>query len=460
MSGRWIKKREEMNRIKIGCLLVIFSALAFSCRPTEQVEKPTNIVLVFADDLGYGDLSCYGHPNIKTENLDQLAREGIRFTSFYAAAPVCTPSRAALLTGRYPIRNAPNNFGPESKTGLPTTEITIADLLKTVGYTTKAIGKWHLGHQPEYLPTSRGFDSFYGLPYSNDMILPWCPWLTEEDKLFLYEDALPVKEIGFNQGELTIDYTHKATEFIQNNKDEPFFLYLAHSMPHLPISASKDFIGTSKAGLYGDVIETIDWSMGQVLGAIKEAGIEDNTIVIFTSDNGPWQNLPERMLQKGVKETHSGSAGLLRGAKATTYEGGFRVPAIIRWPSEISEGIVSRDLVTTMDLFSTLVQIVGAELPDDRVIDGQNIYPILKGEKSTSSELFFYCMGENLHAVRKANWKLRCAEGDCELYDLDLDPSEHFDVAAENQDKVGELYKDLVKFSLDTDAKFEVTKTK
>jgi arylsulfatase A len=214
----------------ISLLLLLFSVISFA-QPKNDSSKP-NIVLIFADDMGYGDLACYGHPIIKTPNLDKMADEGIRMTSFYAAAPVCTPSRAALLTGRYPIRNLPNNLGPESTNGLPESEITIANILKDVGYKNMAIGKWHLGHKKQYLPTSRGFDSFYGLPYSNDMILPWCPWLTEKDTLHLYIDDKPVREIGFEQNDLTVNYTKKAVEFIQDNKEQPFFLYLAHSMPH------------------------------------------------------------------------------------------------------------------------------------------------------------------------------------------------------------------------------------
>jgi arylsulfatase A-like enzyme len=445
-----------MKKFMKYLILSLLFLAAFSCEPIEQQEKPTNIIIVFADDLGYGDLSCYGHPNINTANLDRMAEEGIRFTSFYAAASVCTPSRAALLTGRYPIRNAPHNFGPESKNGLPLDEITIANILKDAGYTTMAIGKWHLGHMPEYLPTSRGFDSFYGLPYSNDMILPWCPWLTENDKLFLYEDSLAVREIGFEQEDLTVNYTNKATEFIRNNYGQPFFLYLAHSMPHLPISTSDEFKGQSKAGLYGDVIETIDWSMGEILSALKETGIEDNTIVVFTSDNGPWHNLPDRMLQRGVERWHAGSAGLLRGAKGTTYEGGFRVPAIIRWPGQISNGLVSNEVVTTMDLFTTLTNIAGAELPDDREIDGDNLYSILKGDINSQERIFFYLRTDILQAVRKGNWKLRYTKtSGFELFDLENDPAEMYNVAAENQDLVDELYRLLVDFSTETNARME-----
>ena len=437
------------------CICVI--TLFVSCDSLRKKNNPTNIIIVFADDMGYGDLSCYGHPNIKTTHLDKMANEGIRFTSFYAAASVCTPSRAALLTGRYPIRNAPNNFGPDSDKGLPTDEILLANILSDKGYKTAAIGKWHLGHKIQYLPTSRGFDSYYGLPYSNDMIRPWCYWLRDEENvLSLYKDTVAIKEIGFNQEELTVNYTKKATEFIKKNKDKPFFLYLAHSMPHLPISTSKEFLGKSSAGLYGDVIETIDWSMGEILSTLKESGIDDNTIVIFTSDNGPWQNLPERMLQHGVKPWHSGSAGLLRGSKATTYEGGFRVPAIIRWPNQIQKGQTTDEIVTTMDLFSTLVDISGSTLPNVK-IDGMSFYSLLKGEHDESTKIFFYLYGTIVQAVRKGKWKLRYTKlTGTELYNLETDPSEQYNMAHDNLDVVNDLLQELKDFSSETNAKIEL----
>ncbi len=437
----------------ITCISILFT----SCNSEKHTDTPPNIIIIFADDLGYGDLSCYGHPNIRTPNLDKMASEGIKFTSFYAAASVCTPSRAALLTGRYPIRHAPFNFGPTSNDGLPLNEITIADILKQKGYTSMAIGKWHLGHQSEYLPTSRGFNSFYGLPYSNDMILPWCPWLSEDNKLFLYEDTIPVKEIGFNQEDLTVDYTNKALEFIHEHKSKPFFLYLAHNMPHLPISTSKEFIGKSKAGLYGDVIETIDWSTGEILSTLKELGIDENTIVVFTSDNGPWQNLPDRMLQRGVEPWYGGSTGLLRGAKNTTYEGGFRVPAIIRWPGVIPKGRVTNEMVVTMDLYPTLINIAGAQIPNDREIDGYDISSLLKGGEGVSREMFYYLKQDKVEAVRKGEWKFRCTESvGRELYNLKYDPSEMYNVADGNHGLVNELYQDLFDFSKETNAKMDI----
>jgi arylsulfatase A-like enzyme len=438
----------------INFTLILSILVIYSCEPKPTENKPPNIVLVFTDDLGYGDLGCYGNPVINTPNIDKMACEGIRFTSFYAAASVCTPSRAALLTGRYPIRNTPYNFGPESTNGLSPEEITIAEILKEQGYKTGMIGKWHLGHKEEFLPTAQGFDSYYGLPYSNDMILPWCPWLSESDKLFMYENETPIQEIGFEQDDITVDYTNKAIDFINNSREEPFFLYLAHNMPHLPISTSKEFLGKSKGGLFGDVIETLDWSMGQVLEAIKKNGLDNNTIVIFTSDNGPWQNLPERMLQRGIEKSHSGSAGTLRGSKSMTYEGGFRVPAIIRWPNKIQAGSVSRETITTMDLFSTLATISGAQVPQDRKIDGYNILNHLKGENYSRSQPFFYGKEINLQAVRKGPWKLRVTSNDGhELFNLDLDPSERLNIAKENEVIVSELLKELASFANETGAK-------
>ena len=412
-----------------------------------------NIVLVFADDMGYGDLRCFGNPNIDTPILDGMAADGIRFTSFYAAAPVCTPSRAALLTVRYPIRTVSHNFGPDSKDGLPLKEITIANLLKEKGYATMAIGKWHLGHQPEFLPTSRGFDHFYGLPYSNDMILPWCPWLTPEHHLDLYQDAEKIKQVDYDQDNLTVDYTKQAVAFIRQHRDQPFFLYLAHSMPHLPISTSDDFRGKSKGGLYGDVIQTIDWSMGQILTTLKDTGLEEKTIVIFTSDNGPWQDLPDRMLQRGVEHWHSGSAGPLNGSKNTTYEGGFRVPGIMRWPNQIPAGQTSHEIVTTMDLFVTLLQLSGAEPPSDRPIDGRDVRAILLGKSVPRTAPFFFCRGKTLQAVRKGSWKLRRTQPDgVQLFNMDNDPSERINRAADMPEIAEELYQEMQKFAKETGA--------
>jgi len=446
--------------LRIAGFTALFFGFSTVASAQQQKGQKPNVILIFADDMGYGDLSCYGHPVIQTPNIDKMAYEGIRFTSFYAAASVCTPSRAALLTGRYPIRNIPTNCGPpDLEKGLPVSEITIANMLKDEGYATMAIGKWHLGHGEQFLPTKRGFDRFYGLPYSNDMLLPWCPWLSEDDKLYLYEDDQPVKEIGWEQDKLTKNYTQRALDFMEANSGEPFFLYLAHSMPHLPIATSEEFRGLSKGGLYGDVIETIDWSTGQILLKLKELGLDENTLVIFTSDNGPWHNLPDRMLQRGVERWHAGSTGLLRGAKASTYEGGFRVPGIIRWVTHIEGNRVTSEMATTMDLFTTIAHVCGASLPGDRKIDGKNLLPLLNGALESPTETLFYCRGENLEAVRQGKWKYRVTESEgIQLFNLLLDPAEMYNVAGEYPDRASEMHRQLEQFSKETGARFETGK--
>ncbi len=429
--------------------LVVSSCSQKQEKKAETVSQHPNVVLIFVDDMGYGDLGCYGHPNNKTPNIDNMATEGIRLTSFYAVAPVCTPSRAGLLTGRYPIRSIPTNCGPSSpEKGMPVSEITIANILKDAGYKTAAIGKWHLGQAKRFLPTSRGFDSFYGLPYSNDMILPWCPWLTEKDTLFMYENDKPAKVINDHQDNLIIDYTKKAVEFIKTEKENPFFLYLAHAMPHLPISTSAEFRGKSDGGLYGDVVETLDWSVGEILKTIKEEGLDKNTLVIFTSDNGPWQNLPKRMLQKGVEPWHGGTTGPLRGSKATTYEGGFRVPGIVRWPGQIPAKQISSEIATTMDLFATIATVTGAKLPADRPIDGNNILPFLKGKSKSPTTTLYYFNGTKAEGIRKGDWKLRVTATDgVQLFNLKNDAGEKYNVAEYHANKIKELYDDLKSFS-------------
>ena len=440
------------NPIFASLLIVIWVGLLSPLSAQQTPSSQPNILLIFMDDMGYGDLECYGNPVIRTPHINQLAEEGIRFTSFYAAAAVCTPSRAGLLTGRYPVRNAPHNFGPESTNGLPLSETTIAQVLKDAGYRTGIIGKWHLGHRPEYLPTARGFDSFYGLPYSNDMILPWCPWLSETDTLFLYENEKKVKEIGKKQETLTLDYAEKAISFIKEDRDQPFFLYLAHSMPHLPISAAPNFQGKSQAGLYGDVIEMVDWTIGEIMNTLREEGLEENTLVIFTSDNGPWHNLPDRMLQDGVERWHSGYTGGLRGAKATTYEGGLRVPAIMYWPGVIPPGQVNRDILTTLDIFPTLLEASGAELPTTLELDGMNIRSVLMEKAPSPRNTFMYCKGKTVEAIRNNAWKLRLTKADgTQLFHLFRDPGEMYNLADKYPEKVKALKKQLESFAKETD---------
>jgi len=433
-----IDRRKFLEIMGIGT--AAFAVNGLNCSKKGLTGTP-NIVVLFADDLGYGDLGSFGHPTIRTTNLDKMAGEGIRLTSFYAAAPSCTPSRAALLTGRYPLRSGlPHVLMPESENGILESEITIAEALKEHGYRTKAIGKWHLGHaKEEFLPTSNGFDSYYGLLYSNDMIKPW----VQTDKpLQLYRDTEPI-EHPVDQTTLTVRYTDEAVNFINTAKNEPFFLYLAYSMPHLPIYTTDDFKGKSRAGHYGDVIETIDWSVGRILESLKEHGIDNNTVVVFTSDNGPWLNLPARMLQKGNKPWHAGSPGLLRGSKGNTYEGGMRVPGIIRWPGQIPAGQISAEMATTMDLYATLLTAAGANVPSDRAIDGNDIMPMIKGESPSPTNVFYYFRGNELEAVREGKWKFRFSnhtrpertrdqEPEPELFNLDVDPSERYNVAKEH----------------------------
>jgi arylsulfatase A-like enzyme len=314
--------------------LVLAAALALPTRAQEAPPAPRaptrpNIVILFADDLGYGDLGAYGNPVIKTPNLDKLAAEGAQLTSFYAH-PSCSPSRSALLTGRYPVRpgGVPRVLGPESESGLAATEITIASALKSQGYRTKAIGKWHLGHaKEEFLPTAHGFDEYFGLLYSNDMIRPW---VQTDRPLQLYRNNEALAE-HVDQSTLTRRYTAEAVSFIKDSAAQPFFLYVPYAMTHLPLAASEAFKGKSKGGLFGDAVEELDWSAGTILQALRDAGVENNTLVIWTSDNGPWQNLPDRMLQTGPdgldnKAWHVGTPGPFRGSKGSTYEGGVASP--------------------------------------------------------------------------------------------------------------------------------------
>lgn len=398
----------------------------------QQAPKPPNIIVLFADDMGYGDMACYGHPTLRTPNFDRMAAEGMRMTSFYAAAPVCTPSRVGLLTGRYPVRaGQPNNFGPDSPGGLRLTEILLPQLLKQRGYKTMMIGKWHLGHSsPDYLPTGRGFDNYLGLLYSNDMIPPW---VKTTKPLHLYRNTEPI-ELMQDQSTLTERYTDEALKFIRASAKQPFFLYLPYAMPHLPISASSRK-GKSRAGLYGDVIETLDWSVGQILDTVKQLGIDNNTLIVFTSDNGPWHNLPDRMLAKGVEPWHTGSNGALSGAKGTTWEGGQRVPCLVRWPGVIPPRQVSMDMASTLDLLPTLVKAAGGKVPTDRTYDGSDLMPHWQGKAPSPRKEFFYFLGRQLQGLRQGAWKcsLRPKAAPA-LYDLDVDPAEFYNRYEQNKE--------------------------
>jgi len=386
-----------MNRISIvfGVLLTATTA--------HGAEKP-NVVLIFADDMGYGDLGCFGHPTIATPNLDRMAAEGMKFTQFHTASSVCTPSRAGLLTGRLPIRSGLTRvFIPQSEGGIPGEEITIAELLKDVGYTSACIGKWHLGRPDEYLPLNHGFDYYFGVPYSNDM----SPGTQPNNPLFAEQPPTPLirnftvtnPDKEPDQRYLTKWYTEEAIKFMQDSvgdRKKPFFLYLAHTMPHVPLFASGKFEGKSRRGLYGDVVEELDWSCGEVLKAVKKLGIEDNTLVIFTSDNGPWLG----------KQLAGGSAGLFYEGKVSTWQGGYEVPAIARWPGKVPAGVTNQSFATTMDLFVTFAKLAGAKAPRDRPIDGRDISSLLFENASDREAEMFYYFGDELWAVRKGPWKI------------------------------------------------------
>jgi len=409
------------------------------CVKTE--ENPPNIILIFADDLGYGDLSCYGHPTIHTPRLDKMAQEGIRLTSFYAAASVCTPSRAGLMTGRYPVRvGMPGNLGPNSPGGLSKEEKTLGELLKGNGYKTAAFGKWHLGAVAGYMPTDRGFDEYLGILYSNDMMPPW---VNTKRPLGLYRNKQMV-EHPVDQTTLTRRYTDEAIRVIRESGDQPFFIYLPHSMPHLPVYASSQFNGRSKGGRYGDVIEEIDNNVGRILDALVKEGKDENTLVIFTSDNGPWRNMPPRMYTtEPVEKWHGGTTGPLRGAKATSYEGGYRVPCIIRFPGKIPSGQVSAEMASTMDLTATILKLTNTPLPEKK-LDGKDLWRLLTLGSPSPRPFFHYFSGRRLDGVRDAVWKIRIAQPadgwnspelqrgkklkiQLELFNLRDDPYEQFD---------------------------------
>lgn len=419
-----------------------------------QAASLPNVVVIFCDDLGYGDLACFGHPTIATPNLDRMASQGQKWTEFYVAAPVCTPSRAALQTGRYPIRsgmcsNKRRVLFPDSTGGLPSSELTIGQLLKTQGYTTHAIGKWHLGHLPQYLPTNHGYDSYYGIPYSNDMDAVsdapkdrsrfWQPKNAYWNVPLMRDER--IIERPTNQHTITKRYTQEAVQRIRENKDRPFFIYLAHNLPHVPLFVSEDFSGTSRRGLYGDVIEEIDWSVGQILTTLRDEGLDENTLVVFTSDNGPWLAF----------DTHGGSAGLLRDGKGSTWEGGMREPTIFWWPGKIQPSVV-REMGSTLDLLPTIAALAGASLPTDRVLDGFDLAPTLFHQLPSPRQSMVYYHGQQVFAVRhgmfKAHFKTKTsytAQRDAVLHDppllyhLGCDPSEKHDVAAEHQDVLDEI---------------------
>lgn len=436
----------------IASALLLFAAVftrgtsqAWAAKSADQSAKQPNFVIIFCDDLGYGDLSCFGHPTIRTPNLDRMASEGMKLTQFYSAAPVCTPSRAGIMTGRLPIRNGMCStkrrvLFPNSAGGIQDSEITLAEQLRGVGYQTCCIGKWHLGHLPEYLPTRHGFDEFFGLPYSNDMLRPPLPLLRNEEVLTTDPD----------QSKLTSQYTEEAIKFIRacrqgERAEKPFFLYMPHTFPHVPLFAEKDFADQSPRGLYGDVVEALDWSVGQILQTLSELKIADNTLVVFTSDNGPW--LPRQL--------NGGSAGLLRGGKGSTWEGGMREPTIAWWPGTVPAATISTQMAGTMDLFATFSALAGAELPTDREMDTYDLTAVLKGEGPSQRETYIYYRGVEVFAVRQGPWKMHVATQDGYgqrqpeqhdpplLFHLEHDPSEQYNVAKNHPDVIEKMQKVL-----------------
>ena len=451
----------QRSKISLSVLNRIIVVLLFATLAgiTSAKTANPNIIIIFADDMGYGDMSCNGHPTIKTPNLDRMAAEGQKWTSFYVAAPVCTPSRAGLMTGRLPIRSGMCSskrrvLFPDSKGGIPASETTLPEMFKANGYATGMVGKWHLGHLPQFLPVNNGFDSWYGIPYSNDMDRdaekvrkanknvkgPWHSgghWYHPKSEYWnvpLMEGEKIIKRSP-NQELLTKNYTEKAIEFIRAGKDKPFFLYLAHSMPHVPLFRSESFRDVSTAGLYGDVIEEIDWSVGQIMQTLRELDLAKNTMVLFTSDNGPWIRF----------KTLGGIAGPLREGKGSTWEGGMREPAIFWWPGTIQPAII-HDQGSTLDIMATVASLTGATLPKTELDSYDLSTTLLKGAPGTRKEMIYY-RGTEIYAIRSGSFKLHYKtksgyKNDLEthttplLFNLDLDPGENYDVAKANPDVI------------------------
>ena len=439
-------KQKIFSTQPLKALLFCFFLAAAAWPPpnANAAQRQPNSVFIYADDLGYGDLGCYGATAIKTPNLDRMAAEGLRLTNFYSVSPVCTPSRAALMTGRYAARmgiqqmRLPNVLTYQDKTGLPVDETTVASALKAHGYATAAIGKWHLGHVAPYRPIDHGFDYYFGIPYSNDM---------QPSILMRNGDVIeqPVK-----QETLTLRYTQEAVSFIERSKGKPFFLYLPHNMPHIPLYASEKFKGKSASGDYGDAVEEVDWSVGEVLATLKRLSLDRDTIVFFSSDNGPW---------------YQGSAGNLRGRKGWTYDGGIREPFIARWPGKIKAGGVSDEPLATIDFFQTALALSGAGAGEKNPasasklpLDGKNALPFLLGtEKRAPDNLYLFFDGQFLQTSRWGKWKIHVARWNIprytaasgqqknnklakpELFDMTVDAAESYNVADRHPEVVKEL---------------------
>lgn len=420
-------------------ILTILAVLPLSLHFVSAQRRP-NIIFVYADDLGYGDIGCYGSKAIRTPNIDRMAAEGLRLTNFYSVSPICTPSRAALMTGRYAARmgiaqmRLQNVLFPADRTGLPQAETTVARALRDQGYRTACIGKWHLGSVAPHRAIDHGFDHYFGIPYSNDMIPT--PLMRNGD----------VIEEPVNQDTLTRRYTEEAIAFISREKGKPFFLYLAHNMPHIPLHASDGFRGKSAGGLYGDVVEELDWSVGEVLKALRRSGLDRDTIVLFSSDNGPW---------------YQGSAGPLRGRKGSTYDGGVRVPGIVRWPGHIRPGSLSNEAAATIDFFPTALALAGLRNLGEsskKPLDGRNIVSLLLGRATRNTKhLYLFFDGPYFQAARAGRWKLHLARWNIprytaasgqqknvplrapELFDMNTDAGESYDMATQQPAVVARL---------------------
>ncbi len=449
--------------MRLITLLLTLAALPLT-HAAPAADRPPNFVIIFIDDMGYADIGPFGADAYKTPNLDRLAKEGRVFTDFYVSQAVCSASRASLMTGCYNVRvGILGALGPQSRNGIAAREVTLGEIAKQRDYATACFGKWHLGHHPQFLPMQNGFDEYFGLPYSNDMWphhpgvrhLPMPERLKKWPHLPLIDgNAVKIAEVGdAEQAQLTTWYTEHAVDFIDRNKSKPFLLYVPHSMVHVPLYVSEKFRGKSGAGLFGDVVMEVDWSVGQIVDALRRNGIDRDTCVIFTSDNGPWLSYGD----------HAGSAKPLREGKGTMFDGGCRVPCVIWWPGKIPAGTVCREPAMTIDILPTIAGLIGAKLPDHK-IDGLDIWPLISGQEGARSphEALYFYWGASLEAVRSGNWKLhfphkfrtlagrpagsggipadyQTGEIGLSLFDLENDPAETTDLAAKHPDTVRRL---------------------
>lgn len=449
--------------MRLITLLLTLAALPLT-HAAPAADRPPNFVIIFIDDMGYADIGPFGADAYKTPNLDRLAKEGRVFTDFYVSQAVCSASRASLMTGCYNVRvGILGALGPQSRNGIAAREVTLGEIAKQRDYATACFGKWHLGHHPQFLPMQNGFDEYFGLPYSNDMWphhpgvrhLPMPERLKKWPHLPLIDgNAVKIAEVGdAEQAQLTTWYTEHAVDFIDRNKSKPFLLYVPHSMVHVPLYVSEKFRGKSGAGLFGDVVMEVDWSVGQIVDALRRNGIDRDTCVIFTSDNGPWLSYGD----------HAGSAKPLREGKGTMFDGGCRVPCVMWWPGKIPAGTVCREPAMTIDILPTIAGLIGAKLPDHK-IDGLDIWPLISGQEGARSphEALYFYWGASLEAVRSGNWKLhfphkfrtlagrpagsggipadyQTGEIGLSLFDLENDPAETTDLAAKHPDTVRRL---------------------